>query len=138
MPFKDTLVVNLIAPELMGHVAIPYTWKEFLFHRGCSYDVTSILKSGLIAGGRESEEGGQTIFFTPLSPFGDNPDQEEPSDDFSKPRKVQYHCKLKKYSARRLLDQFSPSTRQRTTVLANQIPCRNCIQLCACSLKKGE
>ena len=67
---------NLIAPELMGHVAIPYKWKEFLFHRGCSYDVSSILKSGLIAGGRESEEGGQTIFFTPLSPFGDNPDEE--------------------------------------------------------------
>ena len=42
---------NLTAPELMGHVCIPYKWKEFLFHRACSYDVTSILKSGLIAGG---------------------------------------------------------------------------------------
>ena len=27
---------NLITLELMGHVAIPYKWKEFLFHRGCS------------------------------------------------------------------------------------------------------
>ena len=27
---------NLIALELMGHVAIPCKWKEFLFHRGCS------------------------------------------------------------------------------------------------------
>ena len=27
---------NLIAPELMGRVAIPDKWKEFLFHRGCS------------------------------------------------------------------------------------------------------
>ena len=35
---------NVIAPELMGHVAIPFKWKEFLFHRGCSYDVTSILR----------------------------------------------------------------------------------------------
>ena len=34
---------NVIAPELMGHVAIPYKWKEFLFHRGRSCDVTSIL-----------------------------------------------------------------------------------------------
>ena len=25
---------NLIAPELMGHVAIAYKWKEVLFHRG--------------------------------------------------------------------------------------------------------
>ena len=38
---------NLIAPELRGHVAIPHKWKEFLFHRGCSFDVTSILKAGL-------------------------------------------------------------------------------------------
>ena len=47
---------NVIASELMGHVAIPCIWKEFLFHRACSYDVTSILRSGLIAGGRERKE----------------------------------------------------------------------------------
>ena len=40
-----------------GSFAVPYNWKEFLFHRGCSFDVTSILKSGLVAGGRESKEG---------------------------------------------------------------------------------
>ena len=37
-------------------------------------------------------------------------------------------------SGRSSLDQFSPSTRQRTTILANQIPCHNCIQLCAIRL----
>ena len=79
---------NLIASELMGHVAVPYKGKEFLIHRGCSYDVQPILRSGL-AGGRESKEGRHTIFFTPLNPFGDNPDEEERSDDLSKPRKVQ-------------------------------------------------
>ena len=31
---------KVIAPELMGHVAVPSKSKEFLFHRGCSYDVT--------------------------------------------------------------------------------------------------
>ena len=49
---------------------------------------TSILQSGLIAGGRERREGRQTVFFTPLNPFGDHPNEEHPSDDFSKPRKV--------------------------------------------------
>ena len=38
---------NVIAPELMGHVSMPSRRKEFLFHRGCSFDVTSILRSGL-------------------------------------------------------------------------------------------
>ena len=23
---------NMMAPELMGHVTIPYNWKEFVFH----------------------------------------------------------------------------------------------------------
>ena len=34
-------------------------------------------------------------------------------------------------SGRCLLDHFSPSKRQRTTVLGNQIPRPNCMQLCA-------
>ena len=37
-------------------------------------------------------------------------------------------------SGRCLLDQLSSGTRQRTTVLTNQNPCRNCIQLCASRL----
>ena len=86
---------TLTAPELMGHAAIPYKWKEFLFHRGCSCNVTSILTSGLIAGGRESKEGRQTVFFTPLNPFGYNPDKAGPSDDLSKPRKVHHYSKWK-------------------------------------------
>ena len=79
----------------MCHVAIPYKWKEFLFHCGCSVDVPSILTSGLNDGGGESKEGRQTIFFTPLNPFGNNPDEEEPGDDLSTPRKVHYHRKWK-------------------------------------------
>ena len=62
----------MMAPELMGHVAIPYNEKEFVFHRGCSFNIKSILVTGLIAGGRESKEGRQTIFFTPLNPCGKN------------------------------------------------------------------
>ena len=30
-PFKDTLRGNVIARELMGHVAIPFKWKNFCF-----------------------------------------------------------------------------------------------------------
>ena len=61
----------------------------------CSYDATSILKSGLFAGGGESKEGRQTIFFTPLKPFGDISDEEEPRNDLSKPRKAHHHSKWK-------------------------------------------
>ena len=84
----------MITPELMVKVGIPYKSKEFLFHRGCSFDATSILQSGLIAGGKESR-GRHTVFFTPLDLFGDNPDEEHPGDDFSKQRKAHYHSKWK-------------------------------------------
>ena len=26
-------------PEMMGDVAIPYNWREFVFHRGCSFNI---------------------------------------------------------------------------------------------------
>ena len=35
---------NLIAPELMGHVAIPHKWKEFLYHRGWPFNATMVLE----------------------------------------------------------------------------------------------
>ena len=40
--------------------------------------IQSILENGLIPRRKESKGGGQTIFFTPLSPFGGDPDEEEP------------------------------------------------------------
>ena len=107
---------NLTAPELMGHVATPYNWKEFLYHRGFSFDVTSILQSGLVAGARESREGRQTIFFTPLNPFGDNPDEEKPSDDLSIPRKVHYHSEWKNSQ-----DAVSWINLARATILADKV-----------------
>ena len=54
----------MIAPELIGHVAIHFKWKGFLFHRECSFNLNSVLDAGLIAGERESKEGRQTMFFT--------------------------------------------------------------------------
>ena len=38
---------DLVEPELMGHVAFPFKWKQFLFHSGFSFNVKSILEAGL-------------------------------------------------------------------------------------------
>ena len=58
-------------------------------------NATLILQSRLIAGGCESREGRQTVFFTPLDPFRDSPDEEKPTDDLSIPRKVHHHSEWK-------------------------------------------
>ena len=46
----------MIAPELMDHIAIPYNWQEFVFHRGCSFNLSSFLETGLIAGKKAKKE----------------------------------------------------------------------------------
>ena len=55
----------------MAHILIPYQWKE------------------------ENKEERQTIFCTPLDPFGEKSDEEEPRDDFTIPQKVHYHSNRK-------------------------------------------
>ena len=52
-----------IRPELMNYALIPYNWKEFIFHRGSALNQFSITQTGLVARGKESKEGRQTVFF---------------------------------------------------------------------------
>ena len=70
-----------IMQELMGYTSLSYNWKEYIFHRVCSWSVQSILGSGLIPGGKESDKARQAVFFTLLSPFGKNPDEDELHED---------------------------------------------------------
>ena len=65
--FKDTLVgtwsrLNKWVMSLFQMERIPVSLR-------LTFDVTPILRPGLIAGGRKSKEGRQTVFFTPLKPF---------------------------------------------------------------------
>ena len=55
-----------------------------------TFSIQSILETALIARGKQSKEGRQTIFFTSLNPFGENPDEKAPSDDITIPKKI--HC----------------------------------------------
>ena len=112
------------------------TGKEFVFHRGCSFNISCILATGLIKGGKERKEGRQTIFFTRLNPFGENSDAKEPSDDLSRSRNIHYHSK-------RRLDQDAfywiiivSNTRLRITILANKIKRDYCIYMVIS--QKGE
>ena len=59
---------NLIEPGMLGHVAVLFDWQQILFHRGCSFSLKLILEAVLIAGRKESREGRQILFFTPLHP----------------------------------------------------------------------
>ena len=105
---------HIVVPELMSHVELPHDWKESVLHRGCSFNIKSILETGLIAGGTESKEGRQTIFFTPLNPFGEIQDEEEPGGGLSKTRKVQYYSNWRRPRCC-ILGKVISSTRSRST-----------------------
>ena len=66
----------------------------------------------------------------PSSSHSDYPDEAEPSDDLSKPRKVHYHSKWKLRQDAVYSISLARAHDKRTAVLANQIPCHNCFQLC--------
>ena len=61
--------------------------ERIYLHRGSAYNQHSFMRTGLVAGGKESKEGRHAVFFTPLDPFGSDAHAEEgPSEDYSKPR----------------------------------------------------
>ena len=116
----------MVIQELMGPVEIPYNWKEFVFHRGCSVNIKSMLETSLVAGGKESKERRQTFFFTSPSPFGENQDEEAPDGDISKPRRAHYHSNWRHNQDLCILGQIFSSTRSMVTILANEIECNYC------------
>ena len=75
---------------MMECTLIPYNWKGYVSHKGSSWNSHSILGSGLIPGGQEDDNARQQVSFTPLGPFGNNPDEEKPHDDYTVPQKVHY------------------------------------------------
>ena len=113
-----------IAPELMGHVLLPYTWKELLYHKGCSFNMKSILEHGLIAGGKETKEGRRTIFFTPLTePFWERWGGRSSSWRPVSSEKVSLQQQLETWSRRCLLGKLIQSTGSRITIWADEITC---------------
>ena len=69
---------EMIPPEMLGHVLIPHMWKEFVFDRGCSFILTSILNAGIDTQGSSHHwtRGGT--------------EEEEYCRDLTKPRKFHY------------------------------------------------
>ena len=83
----------MIAPELMGHDAVPSRWKEFPFHRGCSFD-RDINPPSTTHRRCKGKKGRATSSpHLTLQTFLGNSPEEEFNNDVSRPRKVFYHGK---------------------------------------------
>ena len=56
-----------IDPSLQDLVEKPDDFAEYIYHTGNSHDLHSIMRSGLIAGGRDAKKVRQTVFFTAVN-----------------------------------------------------------------------
>ena len=74
---------------------IPYNLKEYAFSQWLFFQHPIYPWERTDSGGKESHKGRQTIFFTPLNPFGGDSDEEEPLDDYTISQKVHYHSHWK-------------------------------------------
>ena len=86
---------NLTAPELTGHVAVPKKWKSFLFHQDVLLLLLQSSNQDSLRKDEQAKKKHRPSSSHLSTPFGYNPDEEEPGDDLSMPRKVHYHSKWK-------------------------------------------
>ena len=88
---KATLEETTLIFLLLVDVQIPNTWNKYIFHVGSSLDLHSTIQSGWIAGGKDTKEERQAVFFTAVSSMTE-PQKDEPCDVTKNHER--YHTKL--------------------------------------------
>ena len=95
-PFLDFPAIQghsggtLADPTLQDHVLSPDDFAEYIYHIGNAHDMHSIIRSGLIPGGRSLKRDRQSVFFTTVNPMYANQDLEEVQYDLEKARIAVY------------------------------------------------
>ena len=79
---------NLVDPTFQDNVVIGSGIYHYFYHKGCAFNLHSIINNGLIPGGQDLSRR-QTVFFLPIDPRDENHKDLE-HIDFSVPRRAQY------------------------------------------------
>ena len=77
---------NAMDPELQDSALLPEGFTEYVYHVGNASEMNSIIRSGLIPGGRSLKRGRQAVFFTTLNAMEDESGMVESPRDLTKPR----------------------------------------------------
>ena len=120
-----------ISPEMMGHVLLPKGWKVFIYHKGCYFNMKSILQHGLVAGGKRSNEGRKTVFFSPLF-IATRWWRRTTSRRYDSSKEGSLLQQMKTWSRCGILGKIVTSTRSWIAILADEVKCHHCVPNCAC------
>ena len=77
---------NIVDPLLQDSALLPDDLTEYIYHIGNAHEMHSIIKSGLIPGGRSLRMDRQSVFFTAVNTMCARKDLEEVQYDLDKPR----------------------------------------------------
>ena len=102
-----------IDTELQDHVLLPKGYSEYIYHVGNPSELNSIIRHGLIPGGRSLKRGRQAVYFTTVNPMEDVFGMGETPRDLTKPRIVPYKNTWKRLQNTVVLVQFEPRSRER-------------------------
>ena len=82
--------VNAIDPELQDNVLLLKGFTEYIYHVGNASALNSMIRHGLIPGGKSLKRGRQAVFFTTVNPMEDGNGMGETPRDLTKPRIAPY------------------------------------------------
>ena len=66
-----------VDPFLQDNILLPSDFAEYIYHVGNAYEMHSIIKSGLIFGGKSLRRDRQSVFFTAVNPIDVQLDRRE-------------------------------------------------------------
>ena len=110
---------NLIDPTLQDNVLIGPGIFPYIYHVGCTFNLYSIINSGLILGSQDSSRR-QTVFFLPIDPR-DKDHEDSEHIDFCVPRRARYvHNAWKKHQDAAFLVDIDLATKKGFTFYQNR------------------
>ena len=68
---------NVVDPTLQDNVLLPDNFAEYIYHMVNLSGILSIIRSGLIPGGRSLKRDTQSVFFTAVNPMDEDQSMEE-------------------------------------------------------------
>ena len=122
-----------VDPFLQDNILLPSDFAEYIYHVGNAYEMHSIIKSGLIFGGKSLRRDRQSVFFTAVNPIDVQLDR----------REVEYMEISSQYS---ILVQFTACSEKRIAILSKldrtqslfQTPPAICLDKVVCMKTREE
>ena len=81
---------TLVHPTLQDNVLLPNDFAEYIYHLENAHDMHTLIRCGVIPGGRSLKRDRQSVIFTAVNPMYANQDLEDVQYDLDKPRITLY------------------------------------------------